>query len=678
MLQKMNSFIESLWDVSRFDAHVTTGDHRYAGTDSSVHLQLVDKSGAESEATRLDKMFVNDHERGQTHSYGLKAKGLQTPDQLDHVIIWRGASITGDDHWFLDRIEIEDKKERHRYIFPVQRWIEVERRYHFYEFDAFLPQDDKQPEIRRLELDRKRNLYQFRETIERGPRQIKDLPDEEKFSEKYEFDLLKLKATLIARQYHLEFTTEEWDSLEDVKNIYFPDSTFYKPECSEYWTEDRWFGLQRVQGVNAVMIALCTEIPAKFAIEEDKIEPFLEGITLKDALQTNKIFIVDFKILDGVPCRAEITSKLVAPVALFYLNRRNELMPIAIQLFQEPSDVNPVYYPSDPRLTWIMAKMFFNMADSQIHQSCTHLGYTHLLMESLCVAAHRHLSPSHPIFRLLAPHFLYLLMINARGLERIISPGGWVDSVMALGSPGLHELIRRGFSQWRLDVQGDLEKDLESRGVLDPKILPYYPFRDDAVPFFHVIKNYVKNVVNYYYSSPEKLEGDFEVQGWVKEMATSQAEGGLGMGGVPEKIENLEQLVQICTIVVATCSIGHAGANFQQYDAYGFAPNYPGLLNKLPPETKREMTEQELVGFLPNKTAALDMMVLTKILSTKGTKSLGDFEVQYLYDPCVIQITNEFRLELKKLSQEIKVRNKTREFKYGWLDPEIVPNSISI
>ncbi|CAB3371080.1 Hypothetical predicted protein [Cloeon dipterum] len=677
MLSYFNSWVGSLWDVSRFKAHVTTGDRLYAGTDSTVYLQLVDKTGAQSEASCLDKIFVNDHERGETHSYGINAKGLQTPNELDHIIVWRHSSITGDDRWFLDRIEIEDRTQKHRYIFPVQRWIEVERRYYLYEFDAFLPQDDRQPDNRRLELDRKRELYKYKETIERGPRQIQELPDDEKFSERYMLDFLKLKGKLIARQYHLKFTTEEWASLDDVKNIYHPDSTLHRPECTEYWTEDWWFGLQRVQGVNSVLISLCNEIPAKLALEVDKVEPFLEGYTLNDALQNKKLFIVDLVLLNRAPCRGEMPV-MIAPIGLFYLNKKDELMPIAIQLFQEPSPTNPVYYPSDSRLTWIMAKMFFNMGDAQQHQSCTHLGLTHLLMETMCVAAHRHLSPSHPIFRLLAPHYLYLLAINSRGLEKLISPGGWVDSGMIVGRAGMFKLISRGFRRWRLDVHGDVEKELESRGVLDPKVLPYYPYRDDAVPLFKIIKNYVRKVVMHYYNTPEKLEEDYEVQGWVKEMATSQMEGGLGIGGIPEKLENIDQLVQICTAVVAACSMGHAGANFQQYDAYGFVPNYPGILMKLPPQEKREMTEKDLLEFLPNKSTTLDIMVITKLLSMKGTKSLGDFEVQYIYDPSVVHIAEEFRLELKKLSHEIKLRNKTRKFKYEWFDPDIVPNSISI
>jgi len=40
-------------------------------------------------------------------------------------------------------------------------------------------------------------------------------------------------------------------------------------------------------------------------------------------------------------------------------------------------------------------------------------GYTHLLMESVCVTTHRQLSPLHPVYRLLAPHFLFLPAVNA-------------------------------------------------------------------------------------------------------------------------------------------------------------------------------------------------------------------------------------------------------------------------
>ena len=39
-------------------------------------------------------------------------------------------------------------------------------------------------------------------------------------------------------------------------------------------------------------------------------------------------------------------------------------------------------------------------------------GFTHLACESVCVFMHLTMSPSHPVFRLIMRHFIYLLQIN--------------------------------------------------------------------------------------------------------------------------------------------------------------------------------------------------------------------------------------------------------------------------
>jgi Lipoxygenase len=55
------------------------------------------------------------------------------------------------------------------------------------------------------------------------------------------------------------------------------------------------------------------------------------------------------------------------------------------------------------------------------------------------------------------------------------------------------------FQTWNLDVDGDFEKQIEQRGVLDPNVLPYYPYRDDGLSVFNAIKKYTTRTVNYFY-----------------------------------------------------------------------------------------------------------------------------------------------------------------------------------
>ena len=42
----------------------------------------------------------------------------------------------------------------------------------------------------------------------------------------------------------------------------------------------------------------------------------------------------------------------------------------------------------------------------------------------------------------------------------------------------------------------------------------------------------------------------------------------------------------------------------------------------------------------------LDIMIVTKILSDRGTNALGDFEVQYLYDPIGVKARNKYGLNI--------------------------------
>ncbi|XP_069129152.1 polyunsaturated fatty acid 5-lipoxygenase-like [Argopecten irradians] len=139
-------------------------------------------------------------------------------------------------------------------------------------------------------------------------------------------------------------------------------------------------------------------------------------------------------------------------------------------------------------------------------------------------------------------------------------------------------------------------------------------------------------------------------------------------------IEDKELVKEICDTVNA----GHAAANFPQYDEYGFPPNYPVVIKGDPPKNKEALTESCILNALLDKAVTVEIMIITKLLSSFGTNKLGDFEIKYIYDPKAERVLHRFKKELAEQSQHVKSLKKTREFSYQWLDPEIVPNAISI
>lgn len=104
---------------------------------------------------------------------------------------------------------------------------------------------------------------------------------------------------------------------------------------------------------------------------------------------------------------------------------------------------------------------------------------------------------------------------------------------------------------WKLDEDPIPPADCARRGVLDKSVLPYYPYRDDAVAVYYLIEKYVRTVVRHFYGlfdyavtfdpevcenlisclpdSPDKIEHDYELQNWAAELVKPREEGGLGL-----------------------------------------------------------------------------------------------------------------------------------------------------
>ena len=86
-----------------------------------------------------------------------------------------------------------------------------------------------------------------------------------------------------------------------------------------------------------------------------------------------RVYMVDYEILEGIPFYGHNDESVenrytCSALGLFYVKGSGDIVPIAIQFHQVPSETNPIWTPNDSELDWIYAKMWLRNADTQYHQ----------------------------------------------------------------------------------------------------------------------------------------------------------------------------------------------------------------------------------------------------------------------------------------------------------------------
>ncbi|XP_071947769.1 polyunsaturated fatty acid 5-lipoxygenase-like [Antedon mediterranea] len=645
-----------------------TGDRPHGGTDANVYVVLYNKNGEASPKIKLDTRLHDDLERGQTDVFNVKGLSTSFGDVVA-IDIWNKGKDRIKDDWYAEWVSVV-KGEEDLFQFPLNRWIRAaDGKLRFQRNDCCIPQHSKEKEQREKELSKKRQLYQF-STDEPGiPRQVKLLPTDEKFHPEYDnwkestLKNLKLQVLLI------KHTTKEFLSISHLTDLY--KFGFDVPRGLDNWESDKHFGNNIMNGTNPYRVQICKEIPEKLAVTEDMLTPSLCGLTITEAIAQNRLFYIDYKDLEGIP---EIPN----PIALLFVDDADDLMPVAIQLEQEPADDNPVFLPTDNKYTWILAKMWFNMADASFHEACTHLCYTHLVSASAGVAMHRNLSPSHPLHRLLLPHFKNVMAINDFGFERLLMEGGAFDRLFKMGLKGSIQLMKGHFqNNWRFDRDSMYPEQIKSRGLENPKILPKYYYRDDALLYWEAIMKYVGAIVNAHYDEEDAIKNDWELQDFA---AALRSEDGCYFRGIPGdgKFTEKKEVIDVLSTIIFNLSVQHAAVNFDQYDQHAFPLMYSGFVAGERPRDKSMRTEADILDALPPKLLTLGTLVIMKFLSIKNTSPLGEMEVPCMYDEVGVAAHAQFRRDLRKVGHAIEERNRRRDIPYTVLLPCNVPNDTSI
>ncbi|KAL2229895.1 probable linoleate 9S-lipoxygenase 5 isoform X2 [Sesamum indicum] len=597
-----------------------------------------------------------------------------------------------------------------------------------------------------------------------------------KFSDFIGYSLKSLVQVLIPEiKAVFDKTINEFDTFEDVLNLYeggikLPDGhTLHKiRECVPWelikelirsdgerflkfpmpdvikedrtaWRTDEEFGREMLAGVNPVVIRRLQEFPPtskldpqaygdqNSTITREHIEKNMNGLTVDEAIENNKLFILDHHdaLMPYLRRINTTTTKTYASRTVLLLQDDGTLKPLAIELSlphedgDEQGAVSEVFTPCDEGVgssIWQLAKAYAAVNDSGYHQLISHWLNTHAVIEPFVIASNRQLSVLHPIYKLLKPHFRDTVHINALARQILINAGGVLERTVFPARYAM-EMSSAIYKNWNFTEQA-LPQDLIKRGIAVPDptqpqglrlLIEDYPFAVDGLEIWSAIELWVKEYYSFYYPTDEKIQGDSELQSWWTELRE------VGHGDLRDEpwwpnMQTRAELIHACTIIIWIASALHAAVNFGQYPYAGYLPNRPTVSRRFMPKPGTpeyaELESNPDSAFLKTITAQFQTLLgvsLIEILSRHSTDEiyLGQQESpDWTADAHPREAFERFSAALVEIESRITDRNKDGRLrnrsgpvkmpymllypntsdnsKEGGLTGKGIPNSISI
>ncbi|XP_015272375.1 PREDICTED: arachidonate 15-lipoxygenase B-like [Gekko japonicus] len=667
----------------QYTACVSTGTYVGSQTKDWILLTLVGTKGT-SPQTWLDNW-------GPDFYYGADSKyKITCPQDLGDILLiqfTKKSLLDLQDSWYCNFVKVTSPQGK-TYNFPVYQWIEGRSTVAFREGKARTPAFeplDPLSDHRKKELEERRESYKWKEYAPGMPHCLdvsstRELETNSRFSfTKCYFLFSRLTVTAVEQRLKGYSTSKKsWESLDAIKKVF----SFKRDDMIEYiiehWKEDAFFGYQFLNGLNPNFIRKCTEIPPNFPVTEAMVASSLgKGTTLMEELEKGTIYIANYHILDGITAgrNNKLQQYIAAPICLLHLTHQGQLMPLAIQLSQNPGPEAPIFLPSDSEWDWILAKTWVRNSHFYVHEAVDHLLRTHLLAEVFALATIRHLPMCHPLYKLLIPHIRYTFNINTLARETLISKDGVFDMATGLGYEGLNQLCKRGLEALTYSSLC-LPEDLEEHDVCS---LPNYHYRDDGLELWAAIESFVSDIVDFYYSRDESVREDYELQGWIKDIFT---EGFLSRksSGIPSSFNTIVELKKFLTMVIFTVTAQHAAINSGQYGHGAWMPNFPSSMRKPPPRSKGTSCLEDYLDTLPAINTTCTIIGTLYVLSapTGDSVALGNYPNEYFTEKEPQQFIQDFQDRLNEISRKIEKRNWSLPIGYHHLNPPEIENSVSI
>ncbi|MEZ4444142.1 MAG: lipoxygenase family protein [Polyangiaceae bacterium] len=474
----------------------------------------------------------------------------------------------------------------------------------------------------------------------------------------------------------------------------------YSSDSQNSRAQNLAFAWQRLAGANPMELVSFAQwsaargtrgrMPDAFPLDETAFRramqtyaPFTsEERSLAEHIDRGSLYVADYAPLAALPSTSTFRGRqryIAAPIALFATIQPAQdelpevLVPVAIQCGQTPDQ--PLLTPADG-WAWVRARCFVQIADGNIHEAVRHLAETHLIMESVILAAKRCLAQRHPLRVLLDPHFEFTLALNDVAKHNLIAPGGSVDMILAPPLAAALEAVRQSIQAHDLRASVPT-RALPKRGFGDGIGPQIFPYRDDALRLYPAIEGFVRDYVRLYYDEDADVTQDTELRSFLAELTEHDPKrpGGRLSGVLP--IDDVPALSELMAAIVWTASAQHACLNFAQFPYMGLVPNMPGSAYA-PPPTGGEETEQLYLDTLPPLDVAEIHFNLAYELSSVRENRLGDYPRNYFTDPRARELAVAFRRRLDRIDSEIAALDATRPLPYPYLRPSVTPASIHI
>ncbi|XP_006863393.1 PREDICTED: arachidonate 12-lipoxygenase, epidermal-type-like [Chrysochloris asiatica] len=662
--------------MGKYTIRVATGDSILAGSCNPVQLWLVGEHGEADLGKQLRPVWGKETEFE-----------IEVPLHLGRLLLvkLRKHSVLLNVDWFCKWIRVQGPGTRGEALFPCYGWMQDDGILCLPEGTARTASDDPQKLLKRhreQELEERRKVYRWGSwkdglILPIAGSSLGDLPRNERFLQDKDFDFTFNLAKVLkdlAIKGSLDFI-KTVKRLSDFNQVFPCGKTALSERVRVSWKDDTLFGYQFLNGANPMLLRRSKRLPARLVLP-----PGMEDlkIQLEKELQAGSLFEADFSLLDGVKPNTIICKQqyVAAPLVMLKLEPDGQLLPIVIQL-QPPHYGCPhplLFLPSDPPMTWLLAKIWVRSSDFQLHQLQSHLLRGHMMAEVISVATMRSLPSLHPVYKLLIPHFRYTMEINILARRNLVSEWGIFDLVVSTGRGGHVDVLQRATAclTYRSFCPPD---DLADRGLLDVKSSLY---GQDALRLWTIINRYVKSMMALFYKGDEAVKDDPELQAWCREITETGLQGAQDRG-FPISLESWDQLCHFVTMCIFTCTAQHASAHLGQLDWYSWIPNGPCTMRKPPPMSKN-VTERDIVDSLPTLQQARVQKTFTKFLGRQQPVmvALGQHKEEYFSGPEPQAVLKQFQVELAAMDKEIEIRNKRLDLPYEYLRPSMVENSVTI